>query len=216
MAERPALRGTVYIVDDDPAMRDALSFTLEAAGLRACAFGTPEGLLRSGAIDSPAVILLDVRLHKASGVEFHAQLMAREVETPVVFMSGQSRPQEIVDGFRQGALHFLVKPFNTAALLAAVEEGLARDQARHHAQARFDRLRHRSALLTPREREVLRLMLRGYPNRDIAAVHGTAPGTVKLQRSSVFTKMQVRGMAELSDLFDGIDIDRLLAGGSPS
>ncbi len=203
-------RGTVYIVDDDPAMRAALTFALEAAGLRVCAFETPEGLLRSGPVDRPAVLLLDVRLHEASGVELHAQLKAREVTTPVVFMSGQSQPQEIVDGFRQGALNFLVKPFNTEALLAAVDEGLAADQARQDQQGRLERLRNRLTLLTPREREVLRLMLRGLPNRDIAAAHGTVPGTVKLQRASVFAKLQLRGMAELAALFEGVDADALV------
>lgn len=209
-------RGTAYIVDDDPAMRAALTFTLQAAGLRVDAFESPEGLLRAGPLDTPAVLLLDVRLHEASGVELHARLKALDVATPVVFMSGQSRPQEIVDGFRQGALNFLVKPFSAEDLLAAVDEGLAADRARHDRHGRLERLRHRLILLTPREREVLRLMLRGLPNRDIAAAHGTVAGTVKLQRASVFAKLQVRGMAELATLFDGMDLDRLLdSGGAP-
>lgn len=202
-------RGTVYIVDDDPSMRDALVFALQTAGLGAQAHGTPEGLLRSGPLDVPAVILLDVRLHRASGVEFQAELKSRGVSTPVIFISGQSRPQEVVDGFRQGALHFLVKPFSTEALLAAVHEGLAADQARQARESRTERLRRRVTQLTPREREVLRLMLRGYPNRDIAASLGTAPGTVKIQRASVFTKLAVHGMAELAALFEGVDVDAL-------
>lgn len=211
MDNSPALTGAVYIVDDDPSMRDALTFSLQAAGLRAQAFATPEDFLARCVIDAPAVILLDVRLYKASGVAFHSQLKAREVRTPVIFISGVSQPQEIVDGFRQGALNFLVKPFSTQTLLAAVQEGLAADHLRQDRQARGERLRRRVSLLTPREREVLRLMLRGYPNRDIAASHGTVPGTVKLQRASVLVKMQAQGMAELAGLFDGVDLEALLS-----
>lgn len=207
MSGSELIDATVYVVDDDASMRDALALSLRTAGYRTLAFPSPEGLLRQGVLDSPAVILMDVRLEHDSGVEAHAQMQSLGLRTPVIYMSGQSRPDEIVQGFRQGAVHFLIKPFSTVDLLAAVREGLQRDLARQQQELRAERLRRRMALLTPRERDVCRLMLRGLPNREIAAAHGTAPGTVKLQRASVMDKLQVEGMAELAALFDGEDLD---------
>ena len=198
---------TVYVVDDDAAMRDALSLSLRNAGYRVQAFASPDALLRQGPQESPAVILLDVRLQQQSGVDAHARMQALGLRTPVIFMSGQSRADEIVRGFRQGALHFLLKPFATADLLNAVREGLLQDQARQRREIRFARLQQRLSQLTPREREVCRLMVRGLPNREIAALHGTAPGTVKLQRASVLEKLEVEAMSELAALFEGEDVE---------
>lgn len=212
MSDPAEVGSTVYVVDDDPAMREALAFSLRTAHLQPRIFSTPEAMLRTGPIDAPAVILLDVRLQQASGVDFHAQLLAQGVRSPVIFMSGQSRPQEIVDGFRQGALHFLIKPFSTADLLAAIHEALKQDRERVEREVRQARLRERLGVLTPREREVFRFMLKGYPNRDIAAALGTAAGTVKLQRASVFAKLHAGSMSELTQMFAGEDLDRLLAG----
>lgn len=203
---------TVYVVDDDTSMRDALALSLRAAGYRTLAFPSPDGLLRQGVLDAPSVILMDVRLGQhLSGVDAHAQMQSLGLRTPVIYMSGQSRPDEIVQGFRQGAVHFLIKPFSTPDLLAAVHEGLQRDLARRQQEVRAERLQRRLALLTPRERDVCRLMLRGLPNREIAAAHGTAPGTVKLQRASVLDKLQVEAMSELAALFQGEDIDAAFA-----
>lgn len=202
---------TVYVVDDDASMRDALTLSLRAAGHRVLAFASPDGLLRHGPVDVPAVILLDVRLDHQSGVDAHARMHALGLRTPVIYMSGESRADEIVRGFRQGALHFLLKPFDTAELLAAVHEGLVQDRARQQRESRAARLHGRLALLTPREREVCRLMVRGLPNREIAALHGTAPGTVKLQRASVLEKLQIGAMTELAAMFEGEDIDAVFA-----
>ncbi len=211
MSEPAALSGHVYIVDDDAAMCQALSFALTSAGHSVHAFRTPEPLLELGTLPGPAAILLDMRLHEQSGVEVQAQLQARGQQTPVIFMSGQSQPHEIVQSFRQGALHFLLKPFSTADLLAVLDEALQRDQARRAREAQARRLLTLLERLTPRERAVCRLMLKGYPNRDIAAAHGTVPGTVKLQRASVMEKLQVDKMAALAALFEGEDPDLLLA-----
>ncbi len=211
MSAPAALSGHVYIVDDDAAMCQALSFALTSAGHSVHAFRTPQPLLELGTLPGPAAILLDMRLHEQSGVEVQAQLQARGQQTPVIFMSGQSQPHEIVQSFRQGALHFLLKPFSTADLLAVLDEALQRDQARRAREAQAQRLLTLLERLTPRERAVCRLMLKGYPNRDIAAAHGTVPGTVKLQRASVMEKLQVDKMSALAALFDGEDPDVLLA-----
>lgn len=209
MPDLDLIDATVYVVDDDASMREALILSLRTAGFRAIAFDNPESLLRKEEPRAPAVILLDVRLEQQSGVDAHARMQALGLRTPVVYMSGLSRPDEIVRGFRQGALHFLLKPFSTQELVAAVNEGLRRDLQRQQQVQRLDRLLRRLSLLTPREREVCRLMLRGLPNREIAQVHGTAPGTVKLQRASVMDKLQVEGMADLAALFEGEDPDHV-------
>ena len=202
----------VYVVDDDASMRDALTLSLRAAGHRVLALASPDGLLRHGPLDVPAVILLDVRLDHQSGVDAHARMQSLGLRTPVIYMSGESRSDEIVRGFRQGALDFLLKPFDTTELLAAVHKGLAQDRARLQRESRTARLYQRLALLTPREREVCRLMVRGLPNREIAALHCTAPGTVKLQRASVLEKLQIEAMSELAALFEGDDLDAVFAG----
>lgn len=210
MSALESLAGHVYIVDDDPAMCQALTFALTSAGHQVHAFTQPESLLTHGTLQGPAVILLDMRLHQQSGVQVQARLIEQGLRTPVIFMSGQSQPHEIVQSFRQGALHFLLKPFTTADLLAVLQEALRRDQARLAREAQGQRLSTLLQRLTPREREVCRLMLKGYPNRDIAAAHGTVPGTVKLQRASVMDKLQVDKMADLAALFEGEDADLLL------
>lgn len=215
MNQSVVLSGHIYIVDDDPAMCQALSFALTSAGHSVHAFRSPEPLLSLGSLPGPAAILLDMRLHEQSGVVVQAQLQARGQRIPVIFMSGQSQPQEIVQSFRQGALHFLLKPFSTADLLAVLQEALQQDQARRVNEAHAERLMTLVQRLTPREREVCRLMLKGYPNRDIAAAHGTVAGTVKLQRASVMEKLQVDRMAALAALFEGEDADRLLAPDTP-
>jgi FixJ family two-component response regulator len=211
MLEPDLMDATVYVVDDDASMRDALVLSLRGAGYRALAQATPDALLREGSLDAPAVILMDVRLDQQSGVEVHARLQALGLRTPVIYMSGQSRPDEIVRGFRLGALHFLLKPFSTEDLLSAVREGVRQDRDRLHREQRLERLRDRLVLLTPRERDVCRLMVRGLPNREIAAAHGTAPGTVKLQRASVLEKLQAENMTELARLLEGEDIDAVLS-----
>ena len=210
MLESASLPGHVYIVDDDPAVCQALSFALTSAGYSVHAFRSPQPLLDLGPLPGPAVILLDMRLHAHSGVQVQAQLREQGQRTPVIFMSGQSEPHEIVQSFRQGALHFLLKPFTTADLLAVLHEALQQDQARLEGESRTRRMGVLLQRLTPREREVCRLMLKGYPNRDIAAAHGTVAGTVKLQRASVTEKLQVHTMAELAARFEGEDPDLLL------
>ncbi len=210
LATAPFL-AAVYVVDDDASIRDALSLSLRTAGYRVVAFASPDGLLRQGPLDTPAVVLLDVRLNHQSGVDAHARMHSLGMRTPVIYMSGESRADEIVRGFRQGALHFLLKPFDTSELLAVVREGLVQDQARQQREARAARLHQRLTLLTPREREVCRLMVRGLPNREIAALHGTAAGTVKLQRASVLEKLQINAMSELAALFEGDDVDAVFA-----
>ena len=216
MLERASLPGHVYIVDDDLAMCQALTFALTSAGYRVRAYTRPEELLALESLEGPAAILLDMRLHQESGVQVQARLIEQGLRTPVIFMSGQSQPHEIVQSFRQGALHFLLKPFSTADLLVVLEEALRQDQARLVREVQQRQLKQRLARLTPREREVCRLMLKGYPNRDIAEAHGTVPGTVKLQRASVMEKLQVSKMSELSRLFEGEDADRLLDTEAPA
>jgi len=216
MPQSVPVAGHVYIVDDDPSVCQALSFALTSAGHQVHAFTRPDDLLALRHLEGPAAIVLDMRLQEISGVQVQAELLARGIAVPVVFISGQSQPHEIVESFRQGALHFLLKPFSTADLLNVVQEALQQDQARLEREGHTQRLVQLLKLLTPREREVCRLMLKGYPNRDIAAAHGTVPGTVKLQRASVMDKLKVDKMADLAQLFEGEDPDRLLAPEVPS
>lgn len=211
MSQLVSHAGHVYIVDDEPSVCQALSFALTSAGYQVHAFTRPDDLLALTRLEGPATLLLDMRLQETSGVKVQAAFLARGFSAPVVFISGQSQPHEIVESFRQGALHFLLKPFSTAELLVVVQEALRHDQARLAREGRAQQLAHLIKLLTPREREVCRLMLKGYPNRDIAAAHGTVPGTVKLQRASVMDKLKVDKMADLAQLFEGEEPDRLLA-----
>lgn len=196
----------VTVVDDDDALRAVLIQVLEEKGYVVRAFSCPLEFQANAGEISEGALLLDMRMPGLTGGELHAWLKARGYERPIVFISGQSMAFEIVEAWRQEAVDFLLKPFSLAQLFNAVQKALEVDARRRWRAAHERKLRLLWAGLTRREREVCHLMTKGYANREIAALHGSLPATVKLHRSRVLEKMMVDSLPSLVRVFDGIDI----------
>lgn len=206
-ADPAAALGHVYLVDDDASIRAGMKEALEVAGYCVYPFESAEAFLTGMVPLSPAVLLLDMRLAGMSGVDLQAHLRHLGISTPIVYISGESLPHEIVAGLKRGAVDFLIKPFSMNALLDALQAAVAKDGRMHRLLVRRRRLHERLAALTPREREVLTLMLKGLNNAELAARLEAAVPTAKIHRSRVMRKLQVETYAELRELCEGLDAD---------
>lgn len=202
-----ATQGHVHLIDDDPSVRRGLSFALSEAGYSIHAYESAEAFLQAALPLSPAVVLLDMRLTGMSGVELQARLRELGHTTPIVFISGESLPAEIVAAMKQGATDFLVKPFSMEELLQTLATAMRRDVTAHQQTVRSMRVRERYAALTPREREVCALMIKGHGNKEIGELLGAAAATIKLHRGRVLLKMGVDSLAQLLRLVEGIPLD---------
>lgn len=199
----------IYLIDDDVSIRRALSSTLEKFGYTVSAFDNPDLFLKTATPVSPSVILLDMRMPGLTGVDVQVALLKAGWQTPIIFISGESLPAQIVQAMKQGACDFLLKPFSMESLLRAVASGIERDMAQHNLlQRKFD-AQTRLSLLTPREREVCAQMVRGRSNKEIAEASASAASTVKLHRARILKKMQVGSLGDLIALFSELDLDQL-------
>ena len=188
----------VELVEDDQPLQKALNMALLQQGYEVRLYASREHFELTRRPPGPSVVLLDMRLPGSSGLEIRDGLQRQGSHAPVIFMSGQSSPQEIIDALKGGAHDFLLKPFSVESLLGSVRRAFDH-QSEHVEQAeRTRRLAAGWAALTRREREVCVLMLKGLANREIAQLHGSVPGTVKVHRGRVLEKM---GASTLSDLF---------------
>ena len=159
---------------------------------------------------SPAVLVLDVRMPVMSGIELQDRLNALGRHTPIVFMSGESQSQEIIQAMKGGAIEFLWKPFQIQALIDAIERGLALDRRRRDELVLKNAIRRKLQELSTREREVFALMLLGHTNKGISVQLDILPDTVKKHRANVLQKMQVQQVADLIVMCKGLDIPALL------
>ena len=200
-----SVSGHIYLVDDDASIRRAISGTLERLGYTVTVFDAPDDFLKSAVPVSPAVILLDMRMPGKSGVDVQAELLANNWRTPIIFISGESLPAQIVRVMKQGASDFLLKPFSMEALLRAVDTGLAQDMAQHKVLLRSMNIQQRYDLLTPREKVGCNDILAGHSNKEIAEMSGSAAATIKLHRARVLNKMQVKSLSELIAMFEGTE-----------
>ena len=187
--------GTVCIVDDDEAVRQATSRLLAAGGFDTLTFDTAEAFLEHPLIATPCCLVLDLQLPGLSGIELQEHLATRRPRIPIVFVSGQGDIPTTVRAMRAGAVDFLCKPFSASSLLSAIRLALAQS-AREMQEAQTDR-RIEYAALTSREREVLELVVDGRMNKQIAATLGITEATVKVHRGRVMHKLQVNSVAEL-------------------
>jgi FixJ family two-component response regulator len=188
---------TVFIIDDDAGIRSAIQGLLKTEGLHSLAFATPQEFLKSSHRNTPGCLVLDVRLHGVSGLDFQSKLNVMGLQIPIVFITAHGDIPMTVKALKSGAVQFLTKPFRDQDLLDAVHEALDRDRARREQQLEITELQQRYAALTPREREVMDLVVTGMLNKQIASELGTSEITVKTHRAQVIRKMQAGSVADL-------------------
>jgi FixJ family two-component response regulator len=187
----------VLIIDDDALMRQALENLLQSVGHVARAFASTEAFLATERPDAPGCLVLDVRLPGQSGLELQRRLAAAGVALPIIFITGHGDVPMSVSAMKAGAIEFLIKPFRDQDLLDAIHRGIELDRERRAASTVVAELRERYGSLTPREREVMDLVVAGRPNKQIAFELGISEITVKLHRAQVMRKMMAKSLPEL-------------------
>ena len=194
----------VHLVDDDPAVRDALEFLLGSCGLKTHCYPSGPALLAALDDGMPArgVFLLDVRMEPLNGLRLHDELLARGLRNPVLFLTGHGDIPMVVDALKKGAFDFLEKPYSDNTLVERLRQALAVADAMQDQGAQAAERQARLASLTDREREVLHEVARGRLNKQIAFDLGISEVTVKLHRSSVMRKMEARTVGELIRAWD--------------
>ncbi len=196
----------VFVVDDDPSVRDALAGLLRSVGLDVHSFRSTHDFLQSKRPDAPGCLVLDVRLPGRSGLDLQRELAESRIHLPIVFITGHGDIPMSVRAMKAGAIEFLTKPFHDQELLDAVQLGIERDRVRRRDAAALAALRQRFASLTPREREIMALVAAGRLNKQIAADLGVSEITVKVHRGQVMRKMRARSLAELVRIADQLGV----------
>lgn len=193
MSEQP----TVFLVDDDEAVLKSVGRLLRSHGVRVLAFNSSTEFLRAMSPATPGCVLLDFGMPDCNGLEVQRRLGLTERTQPVIFLTGQADIPITVEAMKGGALDFLTKPVDEAALLKAVKAAFLRDAVLREAAAGLREYRDRLATLTPREREVMELVVEGLLNKQIGLELGTVEKTIKVHRARVMEKMGVESLAEL-------------------
>jgi FixJ family two-component response regulator len=180
-----------------------LEFMLKHLGYEVSDFDSAISFLQKARRYSPAVLVMDMRMPQMSGLDLHKALIEKDWSLPIIYMSGESQSQEIIDAMKYGAIEFLWKPFAHSQLIQAIDKGLNQDSQRHEDQKRLLLVDSLHKSLNPREQSILSLMLMGHSNKYIAAVKGLMADTIKKYRGQILSKMQVNSLAELLALCKG-------------
>ena len=197
----------VFVIDDDASMRDAVSRLLNAVGLTVQTFASAREFLAGRLPDVPGCAVLDVRLPGLSGLDLQREMVERGIHIPVIFITGHGDIPMSVQAMKAGAVEFLTKPFRDQDLLDAVRSGIQLDRQGRKERAELAELREGLRQLTPREREVLSLVVAGLLNKQIALRLGTSEKTIKIHRSHVMQKMRADSLADLVRMSQKLGIE---------
>ena len=197
---------TVFVIDDDESIREALKDLLESVGLRVETFASAPEFLQSRHSDAPSCLVLDIRMPGLSGLDLQREMAEANIHTPIIFITGHGDIPMTVRAMKAGAVEFLTKPFRDQDLLDAIQQALDRDRAARQEQAETAELRSRFDSLTPRESEVFALVITGLLNKQIALQLGTSEITIKQHRHQVMRKMDADSFAELVRMAEKLEI----------
>ena len=196
----------VLVIDDDPALRESIGRLLRSVGLDARLFASVPDFLGSERPNGPTCLVLDVRMPGLSGLDLQRELAAADVQIPIIFMTGHGDIPMSVQAMKRGAIEFLTKPCRDQDLIEAIHLGLARDRARRENEKALGTLSAHFESLTPREREVMIQVVQGRLSKQIANDIGIAEPTVKVHRSNMMRKMNVRSLPELGRMADKLKL----------
>lgn len=188
---------TVFVIDDDKAVRHFLRGLIASVNLRVEAFASAQEFLAAYRSSSPGCLLLDIRMPGMSGLELQQELSVRGIDLPVIVLTGHGNVQVAVHAMKAGAVDFIEKPFNNELLLDRVQKAVAKSVDTYENRIKRDEILNRRKLLTPRERQVLDLVVAGESNKGIARHLHISEKTVEIHRANVMGKMQAKSLADL-------------------
>ena len=200
----------VFVIDDDPSVRDALENLVRSVGLEVQSFGSTQEFLHSKRPEAPACLVLDVRLPGSSGLNFQRELLDLKIPLPIIFITGHGDIPMSVKAMKAGAVEFLTKPFREEELLDAIQQGIQRDRLRRQDARSIAIQQELYRTLTPRERDVMAHIIAGRLNKQVAADLDVSEVTVKVHRRQIMRKMQAKSVADLVRIADklGIEVGR--------
>jgi FixJ family two-component response regulator len=208
MQEPGQHKTVIAIVDDDPSVRTGLERLIRSAGWKAETFASAQEFLTRDSAEAPSCLVLDLQLPGLSGLDLQKRMAEAGLETPIVFLTGHGNIPASVQAMKAGAVEFLTKPFDEEDLLRAIQEAIERDRHTRQQHADLSDLRNRYESLTAREQEVMRHVISGLLNKQVAAELNITEDTVKFHRGNIMRKMRTDSLADLVRMAESLRLAR--------